>query len=79
MSTNVTKLSTKTSKNQAYNRQSQDLNLYFNSIENPQLRQEIVNFMMKIGEAAGMEINHSAITDTLTSDEVFEGLFGKEW
>ena len=77
MKNNVTKLQTKASKNQAYNRQSQDLNLYFNSIDNPELRQEIVNFMMKIGEAAGIENNHEAIKATLVSEEVFEGMFSK--
>ena len=77
MPTNVTKLQTKASKNQAYNNQTQDLNLYFNSIENPELRQEIVNFMMKIGEAAGFEINHDAIKSTLASEEVFEGMFAE--
>ena len=77
MSNNLIKLQTKASKNQAYNNQTQDLNLYFNSIENPELRQEIVNFMMKIGEAAGIEINHDAIKSTLASEEVFEGMFAE--
>ncbi len=52
--------------------------MHFESITDLELRQEIVKFMMKIGEAAGMEINHDAIKATLASDEVFDMMIPRE-
>ena len=59
-------------------KQLKELSMYFESITDLDLRQEIVNFMMKIGDAAGFEINHETIKSTLASEEVFEGMFGRE-
>ena len=58
-------------------KQLKELSMHFESITDLELRQEIVNFMMKIGEAAGFEINHDAIKSTLASEEVFEGMFAE--
>ncbi len=58
--------------------QSKALNMYFESIADLTLREEIVKFMMKIGEAAGIEVNHSAIKKTLQSDEVFDMMIGNK-
>ncbi len=58
-------------------KQLKELSMHFESITDIELREEIVKFMMKIGEAAGMEINHNAIKATLASDEVFDMMIGE--
>ncbi len=57
--------------------QAKELNMYFESIADLELRKEIVKFMMKIGEAAGIESNHNAIKKTLADKEVFDMMIGK--
>ncbi len=57
--------------------QLKQLNMAFESITNLELRDKIIYFMERVGEAAGIEKNHGAIKETLVSDDVFDRMVGE--
>ncbi len=57
--------------------QLKHLSMAFESITDLELRDKIIYFMERVGEAAGIKRNHGAIADTLRSEEVFKRLFAK--
>ncbi len=58
-------------------KQLKHLNMHFESITDLELRDKIIYFMERVGEAAGIERNHGAIKETLVSDDVFDRMVGK--
>ncbi len=58
-------------------KQLKELSMHFESITDIELRDKIIYFMERVGEFAGMEINHGAIGKTLMSDEVFDMMVGE--
>ncbi len=57
--------------------QLKHLSMHFESITDLELRDRVIYFMERVGEAAGIERNHSAIKKTLVSDDVFDRMVGK--
>ncbi len=57
--------------------QLKHLGMHFESITDLELRDKIIYFMERVGEAAGIESNHNAIKETLVSDSVFDMMIGE--
>ncbi len=57
--------------------QLKHLSMAFESITDLEVRDKIVYFIERVGEFAGLEINHGAIKETLVSDSVFDMMVGK--
>ncbi len=57
--------------------QLKHLSMAFESITDLELRDKVIYFMERVGEFAGLEINHRAIKETLISDSVFDMMVEK--
>ncbi len=58
-------------------KQLKELSMHFESITDIELRDKMIYFMERVGEFAGMEINHNAIKETLVNDSVFDMMVGE--